>query len=271
MIQLLALDLDDTLLRADLTISPRNKAALKAAEAAGVRIVLASGRAVPAMERYAEELGMFERPGYMISDNGSTVSSTLPRALLVQHTLDRRLLGQLLDAFEVLDLPAQVYRDKTILVTKDSVHTGSDVKLSGFQRLVVPDLAQTIDFDPTKLVVPGDPEVLPAALELIQRTFGDRVNAFISKPYFLEVLPPQADKGTALGYVARSLGIDASEVMAMGDAANDLGMLRYAGWGISPANGIDAVRQAARVVCDATHEDDAVAEAVERYVLAKKG
>lgn len=271
MVQLLALDLDDTLLRADLTISPRNRAALKAAEAQGVRIVLASGRAVPAMERFAEDLGMFERPGYMISDNGSTVTSTLPRAILVQHTLKGRLLGQLLDAFEVLDLPVQVYRDKTILVNRPSVHVGADSKLSGFTRIVVPDLAQSLDFEPTKLVVPGDPEVLPTALQVIRRTFGDQVNAFISKPYFLEVLPPGADKGTALAYVAQGLGIPAGNVMAMGDAANDLGMVRYAGWGVSMANGIDELRAAARLVSRGSHDDDGVAEILETYVLAKKG
>jgi len=267
MVQLLALDLDDTLLRADLTISPRNRAALKAAEDRGVRIVLASGRAVGAMERYADQLGMFDRPGYMISDNGSTVTSTLPRAMLYQHTLDRHLFGQLLEAFEVLDLPVQVYRDRTILVTKENAITGTDQKLSGFDRRVVPDLARTIDFDPTKLVIPGDPEVLPTALDVIRRAFGDRVNTFISKPYFLEVLPLQADKGTALRYVAQTLGIDASQVMAMGDAANDLGMIRFAGWGVAMANGTDEVRRAARIVSDATHEDDGVAEIVERYVL----
>lgn len=271
MIQLLALDLDDTLLRADLTISPRNRAALKDAEDAGVRIVLASGRAVPAMEAYARDLGMFDRPGYMISDNGSTVTATLPRAVLVQHSIDRLLLRQLLEAFEVLDLPVQVYRDRTILVTRENPLTATDMKLSGFDRTVVPDLADRIDFNPTKLVVPGDPEVLPAALQVIRRTFGDRVNALISKPYFLEVLPVQADKGSALRYVAQTLGIDPDDVMAIGDAANDLGMIRFAGWGVAMANGTEEVRQAARIVSQAGHDDDGVAEVVRRYVLDKKG
>jgi len=269
MIQLLALDLDDTLLRADLTISDRNKAALKAAEDRGVRIVLASGRAVPAMERFADELGMFNRPGYMISDNGSTVTSTLPRAILLQHTLDPALLRQLLQAFEVLDLPVQVYQDKNILVTKENPFTPRDMKLSGFTRKIVPDLADRIDFPPTKLVVPGDPEVLPTALAVIRTTFGDRVNAFISKPYFLEVLPIQADKGTALGYVAHSLGISNEKVMAMGDAENDLGMVRYAGWGVAMHNGTSQLKQAARIVSQFSHEDDGVAEIVEAYILKK--
>ena len=271
MLQLLALDLDDTLLRTDLTISPGNRRALRAAEARGVRIVLASGRTVNSMERYAEELGMFDRPGYMISDNGSTVTSTLPRAVLVQHTLTRELFCDLLEAFEVLDLPVQVYRERTILVTKENAGTGTDMQLSGFNRIVVPDLARELDFDPTKLVIPGDPEVLPTALQVIRRTFGDRVNAFISKPYFLEVLPVQADKGSALRYVAESLGLVADSVMAVGDAANDLGMIRYAGWGVAMANAIAEVRHAARIVSTRTHEDDGVAEVVDQYVLGLAG
>lgn len=266
MIQLLALDLDDTLLGADLNISPRNREALKAAEDRGVRIVLASGRVVAAMERYADELGMFERPGYMISDNGSTVTSTLPRAVLVQHTLERTLFLQLVEAFRVLDLPVQVYQDRSIFVNRAVSGLGAEVKITGFSRQVVPDLG-TLTFAPTKIVVPGDPEVLPMALEVIRSAFGDKVNAFISKPYFLEVLPIQADKGTALGYVARTLGIPPQDVMAMGDAANDLGMIRFAGWGVAMANGIEEVRQAARVVSSATHAEDGVAEVLERYVL----
>jgi len=267
MIQLLALDLDDTLLGADLAISARNRQALRAAEERGVRIVLASGRAVPAMEKYAEELGMFDRPGYMISDNGSTVSSTLPRALLLSHSLERPLFLRLLQAFEVLDLPVQVYRDRTILVTRENAITGTDMKLSGFDRQIVPDMAASLDFNPTKLVIPGDPEVLPTALAVIQSTFGNQVNAFISKPYFLEILPVQADKGIALGYVAQALGIHHNEVMAIGDAANDLGMIPFAGWGVAMSNGTEDVRRAARVISQANHAQDGVAEIIERYVL----
>jgi len=271
MIQLLALDLDDTLLGHNLEISPRNREALQAAEDRGVRIVLASGRAVMAMERYAQELGMFQRPGYMISDNGATISSTLPRAELLRHALERPLFLELLEAFDGLDLPVQVYRDNTILVTRDNPVTGVDRQLSGFTSRVVPDMARDLGFEPNKLVIPGDPDVLPLALQVIRSTFGDRVNAFISKPYFLEVLPVEADKGTALAYVARTLGIPAADVMAMGDAANDLGMIRFAGWGVAMANGTDEVRAAARIVSDATHADDGVAEIIERWVLGGPG
>jgi hypothetical protein len=195
----------------------------------------------------------------------------MPRASLLRHTLERPLFRELLQAFESLDLPVQVYRDRTILVTRENAGTGTDMKLSGFNREIVADMADNLPFDPTKVVVPGDPAYLLSALQSIRNTFGNRVNAFISKPYFLEVLPVQADKGIALAFVARSLGIPAEAVMAMGDAANDLGMIRFAGWGVAMANGTEEVRRAARVVSNATHENDGVAEIIEEYLLQDPG
>lgn len=273
MIQLLALDLDDTLLREDLSISPRNRAAVQQAEDLGVKVVLASGRAMGAMEHYAEDLGLFAREGYLISDNGSTVSSTLPRVKLVSHALGRPLFLDLLAAFEVLGLPVQVYQDRTILVTRENPVTHIDMGLSGFRHEVRPDLGRRLGFDPVKLVIPGEPSVLAAALPVVRRDFAGRVNAFISKPYFLEVLPLEADKGTALRFVAESLGLDAASVMAIGDAGNDLGMIRWAGWGAAMANGTDEVKQAARVISRATHDQDGVAELIEDYVIpaARRG
>ncbi len=268
MIKLIALDLDDTLLRSDLTISHNNRAALRAAEEKGVRLVLASGRSLPSMKFYAQQLGLQDKPGYLISDNGSTISSTSPFQVLVSHTLERPLLDELFEAFEDLNLPVQVYQDKTILVTFENDVTLVDVKLSGYERQVVPDLKTALPFSPAKLVIPGDPEYLKTALQRIRKQFGTRVNSFISKPYFLEVLPLAADKGTALAYVAQQAGLNPEHIMAIGDAANDLGMIRFAGWGVAMANAIPEVKAAARLISDSDHEDDGVAEILERYVLS---
>ena len=268
MIKLIAIDLDDTLLRTDLTISHKNRAALRAAEEKGVRLVLASGRSLPSMKNYSHQLGLHDKPGYLISDNGSTISSTSPFQVLVSHTLNKALLDELFDAFAELGLPVQVYQDKTILVTFENQITLVDVKLSGYERHVVPDLKHSLTFQPAKLVIPGDPEFLKAALVRIRKDFGTQVNSFISKPYFLEVLPLAADKGTALAFVAQQAGISPEHIMAIGDAANDLGMIKFAGWGVAMANAIPDVKAVARIISQADHEDDGVAEILEQYVLS---
>jgi hypothetical protein len=89
-----------------------------------------------------------------------------------------------------------------------------------------------------------------------------------SKPYFLEVLPPGADKGSALERLTSMLGLSLARAMAIGDAMNDLGMVRAAGFGCAPANAVPEVKAAARYISLRTNEEDAVADLVERVALS---
>ena len=264
MIQLIALDLDDTLLTSHLEISPRNQQAIAEARRRGIPVVLASGRTPQAMARFAQWLNLFDRPGHLISDNGSTITTTQPQQTLVSHRLNRKLFHELLAFFREADLPVQVYTETHILVTKENPVTEIDVGLGGFTGwTLVTDMETSFDFLPSKLVVPGDSARLPVVLAQVRTRFAGRVNAFISKPIFLEILPPQADKGEALKWVATSLGIPAADILAIGDAANDLGMLRYAGHSVAMANAIAEVKAVAKSVTVADHDHDGVAEVIE--------
>ena len=264
MVQLIALDLDDTLLTSELEISPRNQRALALAHRQGAHIVLASGRAPNAMARFAETLGLFDRPGYLISDNGSTITTTQPRAVAVSHRLEAALFPELLAFFHAVHLPVQVYTETHILVTRENATTRRDLGLSGFSGLQVMDnMERDLGFLPSKLVIPGDPAELPGVLTTLREQFGSRINAFISKPFFLEVLPPAADKGEALKWVADQLSIPAAAVMAFGDAANDLGMLRFAGQSVAMANAIPEAKAVASRITVADHDHDGVAEVIE--------
>ena len=87
-IDLIAIDLDDTLLRSDLTISDRNKRALAEASARGIRVVLASGRNVHSMRAYAEELGLVGPGDYMICSNGAEILHSASGRVLDERRLD---------------------------------------------------------------------------------------------------------------------------------------------------------------------------------------
>ena len=101
---------------------------------------------------------------------------------------------------------------------------------------------------------------------LVQENFGDRLTVTNSKPTYLEMVNPQANKGAALAYLAEKLDIKQEEVMAIGDSNNDLDMIRYAGWGVAMGNAADKVKAAARFVTT-RNDEDGVAEAVVKYVL----
>jgi hydroxymethylpyrimidine pyrophosphatase-like HAD family hydrolase len=109
-------------------------------------------------------------------------------------------------------------------------------------------------------------------LESIIRTYlGSDITLFTSKPYFLEILPAQTDKGTALVKTAGLLGVERGEVLAIGDSMNDEAMIRWAGTGVAMANGDERIKNIADLVTEKTNDDDGVAEVIEKYVLARGG
>jgi Cof subfamily protein (haloacid dehalogenase superfamily) len=266
-IKLLALDLDDTLLRHDLSISFHTRSVLKKAEAKGVTVVLASGRSPMAMDRYARELGMHKRPGYLVSNNGVTILESDTGKILQETTLPIDAALAVYDLVAAEGLPVSVYDGDTIYVSQRNEFADQDQKMTGFRQVVVQNFRDMIAAGQLKLVIPGDPMLL-RPLETILKTYiGDRVTIFTSKPYFLEILPPACGKGEALAFVTDRLGIGREAVMAVGDSMNDESMIRWAGWGVAMRNGDERIKAMASFVTARTNEEDGVAELVERYIL----
>ena len=266
-IRLLALDLDDTLLRRDLSISYRTRRVLKKAEASGITVVLASGRAPLAMERYARELDLHKRPGFLVCNNGTTIQKSDSGEFVYEARLPADAALAVYDLVDAEGLPVQVYEDDIIYVSRRNEFADQDQKLTGFRQVVVENFRAMIAAGRQKLVIPGDPMLL-RPLEIILKTYiGDRVTIFTSKPYFLEILPPATGKGEALAIVAAQLGVKREEILAVGDSMNDESMIRWAGVGVAMRNGDERIKAIAAFVTARTNEEDGVADLVERHLL----
>ncbi len=269
-ITLLALDLDDTLLREDLTISFHTKNVLKRVEEAGIIVVLASGRSPKAMERYARDLGLHKRPGYLVCNNGTTIQESHTGTIVKEFFLPIEASLAVFDLVDAEGFPVQIYEDGTIYVSRRNEYADIDQKLTGLRQVVVDNFRSFLAAGAQKMVIPGDPALLKP-LEVLLKTFiGDRVTIFTSKPYFLEILPPATGKGEALAVVAQMLGIDRNQVMAIGDSMNDESMIRWAGYGVAMLNGDPRIKAIAKAVTGRTNEEDGVADFVEQHLLKGK-
>lgn len=269
-ITLLALDLDDTLLREDLTISFHTKNILKRVEEAGIIVVLASGRSPKAMERYARDLGLHKRPGYLVCNNGTTIQESHTGTIVKEFFLPIEASLAVFDLVDAEGFPVQIYEDGTIYVSRRNEYADIDQKLTGLRQVVVDNFRSFLAAGAQKMVIPGDPALLKP-LEVLLKTFiGDRVTIFTSKPYFLEILPPATGKGEALAVVAQMLGIDRNQVMAIGDSMNDESMIRWAGYGVAMLNGDPRIKAIAKAVTSRTNEEDGVADFVEQHLLKGK-
>jgi len=268
-VRLLALDLDDTLLRSDLTISYQTRNAIKKAEAAGVIVVLASGRIPAAMDQFAGLLGMHKRAGYLICNNGTLIQESHTGKVVYEIRMDPKSALIAFDLADAEGFPVQIYEDDIMYVSRHNEYTGYDQKLTGLRQVVVENFRAMVGGGCHKLLIPGDPKLLPP-LESILRTYlGDGVTIFTSKPYFLEILPAHTNKGTALEKVANLLGINQEEVIAIGDSMNDEAMLQWAGLGIAMANSDERIKNIADLVTSRDNDDDGVAEVIETYILSK--
>jgi Cof subfamily protein (haloacid dehalogenase superfamily) len=269
-VRLLALDLDDTVLRSDLTISPRTRDAIRQVEAAGIMVVLASGRVPAAMEPHARVLDMHKRPGYLICNNGTIIQETHAGEIVYESGIEAGIALLVFDLANAEGFPAQVYEGNVIYISSRNEYSDYDQKLTGLKQMVAENFRDMLKNGCNKLLIPGDPAFL-ASLESILRCYlGDEITLFTSKPYFLEILPPCTDKGTALEKVAGFLGIEREEVLAIGDSMNDETMLRWAGTGVAMANSDARIKNIADFVGEKDNDNDGVAEIIEKYILTKQ-
>ena len=117
------------------------------------------------------------------------------------------------------------------------------------------------------MLVPGEPEELLALQDELRAEFGERAVIFTSKPYFLEILPPNCGKGEAVTWLAKELGFGPENVMGFGDSMNDESLIRMAGHGVAMCNGLDAIKNIARYVTDYDNNHDGVGKFLQKFVL----
>ena len=117
------------------------------------------------------------------------------------------------------------------------------------------------------MLVPGEPEQLLELQKTLRAEFKERAVIFTSKPYFLEILPPDCGKGEAVSYLAKELNIPIEKTMGFGDSMNDESLIRMAGHGVAMCNGLSEIKSIARHVTDFDNNHDGVGEFIKKHVL----
>lgn len=266
-IRLVAIDLDDTLLRDDLTISPHTQDVLKRVREMGIAMTLATGRMFPAAKPYAEMLG-FDIP--LITYQGALVKNAFSGEVVYYRPLSEEVARRVIAFGRAKNVQVNYYLDDRLYVERITPEGEHYSSLAGVPFNQVPDLERLlVEGPPTKLLVIAEEAMIDSYLaelrEILERE-GLEAHLTRSKPRYLEVSHPEATKGFALRELAARLKVKREEVMAFGDSFNDLEMLEFAGIGVAVANARPEVRRCARYVTS-SNNDDGVAEALERFIL----
>jgi Cof subfamily protein (haloacid dehalogenase superfamily) len=263
-----AIDLDGTLLRSDLTVSGRTVSVLRQVRAAGVVVTLSTGRMFRSARPFAEQF-QFDVP--LITYGGALVKNASSGEVLYNRPLEPVVARQVIRFgrergvqvnFYLLDgAEDHLYAE---LMTSWGENYGSFARVP-FHR--VPDLEELLERgNPLKLLLIEDEQAAGRHLLELRELLGGQAHIAKSKPRFIEVDHPEATKGRALQELAAWLQVDRSRVLAIGDNYNDIEMLEFAGLGIAVANAPPDVQRLAGHVT-ASNDEDGVALALERFIL----
>lgn len=272
-VRLIACDLDGTLLGADhITVSERNRKALFEAHEKGVKIAVATGRTLSVIYGVIEQLPFVD---YVIYSNGAAVRDLKTAKTVYKEYMSEKVAA---DIFSFL-LKYPVYFEFYYNGAQHA-QTGREKYFKGMdlpREFLEAYAAQTV----------FDDEIAPFAakgVEKINLFYFEKAHYEEIREYLfsnesiactspvagdIEMTAKGVDKSNALAGLCKTLGITSREVMAFGDADNDLGMLEFAGYGTAMANASQACMDKAKYKT-LSNEEDGVAAAVEKYVLGKK-
>jgi Cof subfamily protein (haloacid dehalogenase superfamily) len=272
-VKALALDLDGTVLNPDKALSARTLGALRGCRERGLELLVVTGRAVEAAEKYRSAM---DARGPMVYFNGAVVADMPGGTVLNTMLLDleavefcaalSRSMGVYYQVFlpgtprdprqrliaERWGLEAEMYLD----------HTGIRAEICDIgAAIAAPGLKGCI-----KSMFLAEPETQDQIRLRLTERFGGALYVARTLRNFLEVMNPRVSKGEGLRIALDRRGIRPGEAVAFGDEENDLPMFAAAGFSVAPANAKEPVRQAADLIVPSNAEDGVAAFLEETFL-----
>jgi Cof subfamily protein (haloacid dehalogenase superfamily) len=263
--KMIVLDMDDTLLTDDHTISDENAAMIFKAQEMGVYVVLASGRPTSAMTAYAKELKMDFYNSFMISYNGAVITDLKEDKILFEQTLTKEQIHELYDYSLKSKTHIITYINDAIVSETDSEYIDVEKHITGLEHNKVSCFKAAVITNAVKCILLEEPSYLKTVEDDLKLAM-PHLSVSMSKPFFLEVAQNGIDKANSLKILAEKLDIHQSEIIAVGNAGNDLTMIEYAGLGVWVDNVTPDLRDKGDVIV-ASNNNHGVAEVIKRYIL----
>jgi Cof subfamily protein (haloacid dehalogenase superfamily) len=268
---LIAIDIDGTLLDSQNRLSPSLAPLFRDVQARGTAITLISGRPAQVVEPLMRALDL-SLP--YVSSGGAHIADPESGEVIAAFTLQReevailaeigRATGSGLVAMEARQLYYEGTREKFELA-----HESVDIRLNDQQKIEIhiTPVADIVSASPTplKFTISDLPEVL-AKVEERLRASNLPIYSTYSSPVYLESTSIEANKGTALTRLARHLRIPLERVMVIGDSPNDLSMFGVAGTSVAMGNALPDVKSAASLIAP-SNDEDGVAWVMQERVL----
>ena len=268
MIKLIAIDMDGTLLNSKKELLEETKQYFKNFHNKNTEtlLVLCTGRPETGIRPYLKDLGYLEENHYIISQNGASIYESQTGKRVMDAFVDSTAIQKWIElgkkhGISVMGAGVDYYYS----FDEDPTEWMEfDVKLVSGKLKRIP-TKESLNIDFYKILLMGDEEQLNEFETFIPQEWRDEFYVVRSQKYLVEVLTKGVNKAFGLEKLAQKLNIQPSEIAAIGDAANDIEMLEYAGLAIAMGNASEEVKAIADIVTD-TNENNGVIKAIDKLI-----
>jgi len=264
--KMICLDIDGTLLNSNHKISEKVKNAINiVANEKKIPVILVSARMPKGIKFLQKELGI-EQP--IICYSGALILDK-DNKILSKEFIDVFNLEEIYKLVSDHNIHISLYKDDEWYIEEMDYWAKQESEITNIIPKVTDfnDLIELWEIEgtggPNKILCMASPDKINLLKENIK---ANELNIYPSKPTYLEIMPTNASKTSAINILQKKFNVDKAEIIAMGDNYNDIDMLEYAGLGIAMGNAPDNVKKHANDVT-LTNDEDGVAEALEKYVI----
>ena len=268
MIKLVAIDMDGTLLNSKKELLEETKQYFKDfhKKETDTLLVLCTGRPESGIRPYLKDLGYLEENHYIISQNGANIYESRTGKRVMDAFLDSAAIQKWIElgkkhGISVMGAGVDYYY---CFDQEPTEWMEFDVKLVTGKLKRIP-TKESLNTDFYKILLMGDEEQLNEFETFIPEEWRDEFYVVRSQKYLVEVLTKGVNKAFGLEQLAKELNIQPSEIAAIGDAANDIEMLEYAGLAIAMGNASEEVKAVSDIVTD-TNENNGVIKAIDQLI-----
>lgn len=264
--KLIAIDMDGTLLSDEKKISTVNCEAIQQAKENGVKVVLASGRPLVGFKKYLKQLNLVSEDNYAVAFNGALVQTSDGGEIISKKTLTVEDYKSLYKLSKDLNVNIHALTENSVIAPEDNIYTREEAAMNGISCEIID--VENVPSDTTivKVMFVDAPEILDEVIKNIPVAVSDKYTIVRSAPFYLEFLEKSVNKGAGVAALAEKLNIKQEEVICIGDAGNDIHMIKYAGLGVAMGNAFPEVKKVANFITK-TNEQDGVAFIIDKFII----
>lgn len=258
-------DYDGTLVNDKKEITPKTLKAVNDFIKRGGKFIVCTGRMTTGIDHY---LLNYDLKCLLASYNGGELVDLNSKKVLYSYSIPTTISYELFKKFEELNIYGHCYDKGTFVSKKGDPRLDFYQKMQGTEPIIVDKVSDYIiknGVKSVKLLAFDDKEKLDANYIDIKNSF-PTLEVVRSNDEQIDINLKGVSKGNALGFIAKELGVEVSEILAVGDAGNDLSMLKSAGFSVAMGNAYKEIKE----VCNAVTLDnnsDGIAKLIEDYCI----